>query len=78
MSIVIIGIDLAKNAFAVHGLCATDQPVPVRPNVPRARAQDCRRRHARPAGCNGFGALTDPLTDGSRPSVQGRQPPAIQ
>lgn len=61
MSIVIIGIDLAKNAFAVHGVGATDQPALARPNVPRARAQDGRRRHGQPARCNGFGALTDRL-----------------
>ncbi|MDP3167006.1 MAG: IS110 family transposase [Hydrogenophaga sp.] len=37
MSIVTIGIDLAKNVFAVHGVDATGQPALVRPNVPRAK-----------------------------------------
>jgi len=31
MTIVTIGIDLAKNVFAVHGVDATGKPVPVRP-----------------------------------------------
>lgn len=35
--IVTIGIDLAKNVFAVHGIDATGKPVLVRPNVPRAK-----------------------------------------
>lgn len=37
MSIVTIGIDLAKNVFAVHGVDATGKAVLVRPNVPRAK-----------------------------------------
>ncbi len=37
MSIVTIGIDLAKNVFAVHGVDATGKTVLVRPNVPRAK-----------------------------------------
>ena len=32
-----IGIDLAKNVFAVHGVDATGKPVLVRPSVPRAK-----------------------------------------
>ena len=35
--IVTIGIDLAKNVFAVQGIDATGKPVLVRPNVPRAK-----------------------------------------
>lgn len=37
MSILTIGIDLAKNVFAVHGVDATGQTVLVRPNLPRAK-----------------------------------------
>lgn len=35
MTIVTVGIDLAKNVFAVHGVDATDKPVLVRPSVTR-------------------------------------------
>ena len=37
MAIVTLGIDLAKNVFAVHGVDATGRPVLVRPNVARAK-----------------------------------------
>jgi transposase len=37
MAIVTVGIDLAKNAFAVHGVDETGKPVLVRPEVPRAK-----------------------------------------
>lgn len=37
MSIVTVGIDLAKNVFAVHGVKATDKPVPMRRSVPSAK-----------------------------------------
>lgn len=37
MAIVTVGIDLAKNVFAVHGVDATGKPALVRPNVPRAK-----------------------------------------
>ena len=37
MAIVTVGIDLAKNVFAVHGLDAAGKPALVRPNVPRAK-----------------------------------------
>ena len=37
MSIVIVGIDLAKNVFAVHGVDATGKPVLVRPSASRAK-----------------------------------------
>src|SRR6478735_9091011 len=37
MSIVTVGIDLAKNVFAVHGVDAPGKPALVRPSVPRAR-----------------------------------------
>ena len=36
-TIVTIGIDLAKNVFAVHGVDATGKPALVRPSVPRAK-----------------------------------------
>ncbi len=36
-AIVTIGIDLAKNVFAVHGVNATGKPALVRPSVPRAK-----------------------------------------
>lgn len=37
MTIVTIGIDLAKNVFAVHCVDATGKPVLLRPSVPRAK-----------------------------------------
>jgi transposase len=37
MAIVTVGIDLAKNVFAVHGVDGAGKPVLVRPNVPRAK-----------------------------------------
>lgn len=37
MRIVTIGIDLAKNVFAVHGVDAAGKAVWVRPSVPRAK-----------------------------------------
>jgi hypothetical protein len=37
MAIVTVGIDLAKNAFAVHGVDEADKPALVRPEVPRAK-----------------------------------------
>ena len=37
MTIVTVGIDLAKNVFAVHGIDATGKPVLVRPSVSRAK-----------------------------------------
>ncbi len=37
MAIVTIGIDLAKNVFAVHGVDATGKATLIRPGVPRAR-----------------------------------------
>ena len=36
-TIVTIGIDLAKNVFAVHGVDATGKPALVRPSVPRVK-----------------------------------------
>ena len=35
MTIVTVGIDLAKNVFAVHGVDETGKPALVRPEVPR-------------------------------------------
>ena len=37
MSIVFVGIDLAKNVFAVHAVNDPGKPEVVRPNVPRAK-----------------------------------------
>src|SRR5574343_1423469 len=37
MVIVTVGIDLAKNVFAVHGVDEAGKPALVRPNVPRAK-----------------------------------------
>lgn len=34
MAIVTVGIDLAKNVLAVHGVDATGKPVLLRPSVP--------------------------------------------
>ena len=36
-AIVTIGIELAKNVFAAHGMDATGKPALVSPNVPRAK-----------------------------------------
>lgn len=40
MAIVHVGIDLAKNVFAVHGVDAAGKPALVRPAVPRARLHE--------------------------------------
>ena len=40
MSIVYVGIDLAKNVFAVHGVDEAGRPALVRPAVPRARLHE--------------------------------------
>jgi transposase len=40
MTIVTVGIDLAKNVFAVHGVYEFDKPALVRPEVPRAMLVD--------------------------------------
>ena len=37
MTIVTVGIDLAKNVFAVHGVDEAGKPALVRPEVPRAK-----------------------------------------
>ncbi len=37
MAIVTVGIGLAKNVFAVHGVDATGKPVLLKPSVPRAK-----------------------------------------
>lgn len=37
MAIMTIGIDLAKNVFAVHGVDETGKPALVRPEVARAK-----------------------------------------
>jgi transposase len=37
MAIVTVGIDLAKNVFAVHGVDELGKPALVRPEVPRAK-----------------------------------------
>ena len=37
MTIVTVGIDLAKNVFAVHCVDKTGKPMLVRPEVPRAK-----------------------------------------
>jgi transposase len=40
MAIVTVGIDLAKNVFAVHGVDETGKAVLVRPEVPRAKLME--------------------------------------
>ena len=40
MAIVTVGIDLAKNVFAVHGVDESGKAVLVRPAVPRARLHE--------------------------------------
>jgi hypothetical protein len=37
MAIVTVGIDVAKNVFAVHSVDESGKPVLVRPEVPRAK-----------------------------------------
>ena len=37
MAIVTLGIDLAKNVFALHGVDATGKPALARPSVPRGK-----------------------------------------
>ena len=40
MTIVYVGIDLAKNVFAVHGVNQAGRSEPVRTSVPRARLHE--------------------------------------
>ena len=40
MDILTLGIDLAKNVFALHGVDATGRPVLVRPSVPRGKLRE--------------------------------------
>jgi len=40
MAILYLGIDLAKNVFAVHGVNEAGKPELVRPSVPRARLHE--------------------------------------
>ena len=40
MAIVFVGIDLAKNVFAVHGVDVHGKPVLVRPSVARAKLHE--------------------------------------
>jgi transposase len=40
MGILYVGIDLAKNLFAVHGVDATGKPALVRPALPRAKLHE--------------------------------------
>ena len=40
MTIVTVGIDLAKNVFAVHGVDEAGKPALVRPEVPRAKLME--------------------------------------
>ena len=40
MSIVFVGIDLAKNVFAVHGVDEVGKAALVRPSVPRAKLHE--------------------------------------
>ena len=63
-AILTIGIDLAKNVFAVHGVDATGKPALVRPSVPRAKLS--RAHISEPAlsamsshGSNGNQSLND-------------------
>jgi transposase len=47
MTIVAVGVDLAKNLFAVHGVSESGKPELIRPKVARARLLEligaCRR-----------------------------------
>jgi transposase len=45
--IVTLGIDLAKNVFALHGVDAAGKPVLVRPNVARSALVELVARRAR-------------------------------
>jgi transposase len=44
-AIVTIGIDLAKNVFAVHGVDATGKPALVRSAVPRSKLRELIASH---------------------------------
>jgi transposase len=39
-TVAVIGIDLAKNVFAIHGINAAGKPILVRPNVRRDQLLD--------------------------------------
>lgn len=62
MAIVTVGIDLAKNVFAVHGVDETGKAVLVHPEVPRAKLLELiaglppmRDRHGSLLGCPPLG-----------------------
>ena len=57
-AIVTIGIDLAKNVFAVHGVDATGKPSLMGPSVPRAKLP--RAHISEPA----LSAMSGPLSNG--------------
>src|SRR4249919_2481802 len=40
MAILYVGVDLAKNVFAVHGVDEAGRPALVRPSVPRVRLHE--------------------------------------
>lgn len=48
-AIVTVGIDLAKNVFAVHGVDAIGKPVLVHLNVPRNKLLELIALRCRPA-----------------------------
>lgn len=70
--IVTIGIDLAKNVFAVHGVHAAGKPVILRPSVPRART------HSRAAALSHLAwtrALVTSVTKSSRATTRSQGQP---
>ena len=63
MAIVYVGIDLAKNVFAVHGVDEHGKPTLVRPSVARAKLHEliaalppCTDRHGSVLGRAPLGA----------------------
>jgi len=51
MAILYVGIDLAKNVFALHGVDETGKPALVRPSVPRAKLLELVAARASPRWC---------------------------
>ena len=56
MAILYVGIDIAKNVFAVHGVDETSKPALVRPAVPRAKLHELIATIVCPLALNGLGS----------------------
>lgn len=64
MSIVFVGIDLAKNVFALHGVNELGKPVLIQPKVARASLMDAT---AQPTGRDATGCYSSYGSKASSP-----------